>query len=319
MNEVLFRVNGLTMFSRYSNCNKQVVVEIDPAKAREVLSSNRNSFSSVASQEVDRWMEELAIDDMSALRRRSETRELILGDGYFVSRKERKLQPDSYKIATGSDYTKRSVKAASMNVEGSMSVDLSEEQGEVLQQYFREPMPGDSFVPNMFNMLVINETCDPGMDAIVNRFRPENWTYEIRSSKGVDTLYKRGRESYRLLIAYKVAIQEALRVMVDVYNDGDMSWTVGWIFSNHFEGSHIQHDGNHIFCLNPADGKKTKYKLTKREDMLALIAIAKHEAAHARHSVHNESYANTLTEIDKRFDTQKAIRMIKDELKSLDV
>lgn len=318
-NQILFRVNGLTMFSRYSNCNKQVIVEIDPDKAREVLSSNRNGFTSSVSNEVDHWFEELAVDDMSALRYRTETRELILGDGYFVSRKEKLLQPDSYKIKTGDDHNRRTVKVASMNIEGSISMTLDNEQSEAIKNYLREPMPGDSFVPNMFNMLVINETCDPGMDAIVSRFRPENWTYEIRSSKGVDILYKRGRESYRLLIAYKVAVQEALRVMVDAYNEDNISWTVGWVFSSYAEGCHLEHDGNHIFCLNPADGKKNRYKLTKKEDLLALIAIAKHEVAHARVRVHNESWGNTLTNIDKRFDTQKVIRLIKEELKGLDV
>lgn len=317
MNEVLFRVNGLTMFSRHSNCNKQVIVEIDTDKAREVLSSNRNGFSHPSSNEVDQWMEELAVDDMSALRRRTQTKELILGDGYFVSRNKNILRTDSYGGATMA-LPSRSIKIASMNVEisGSFSMNMSESD---ISQYLREPMPGDSFVPNMFNILVINETCDPGMDAIVSRFRPENWTYEIRSSRGIDTLYKRGRESYRLLIAYKVAIQEALRVMVEAYNEDDMSWTVGWVFSSYAEGCHLQHDGNHIFCLNPAEGKKSKYKLTKREDLLALIAIAKHEAAHARVGLHNESWGNTLTNIDKRFDTQKVIRLIKEELKSLDV
>lgn len=314
-NQVLFRVNGLTMFSRYSNCNKQVIVEIDPDKAREVLSSNRNGFTVLVSNEVDRWFEELAVDDMSALRRRKETRELILGDGYFISRK--KIACSNNNGATESLPSRR-VQVSSLD-EGVRYGDCPAPTISNLPHSYMEPMPGDSFVPNMFNILVINETCDPGMDAIVNRFRPENWTYEIRSDKGIDTLYKRGREAYRLLIAYKVAIQEALKVMMDVYGEGDMSWTVGWVFSSYAEGCHLEHDGNHIFCLNPANGKKSKYKLTKKEDLLELIAIAKHEAAHSRVGVHNESWGNTLTAIDKRFDTQKVIRRIKEELKGLDV
>lgn len=316
-NEVIFRVNGLTMFSRYSNCNKQVIVEIDTDKARSALSSNRNGFTSEVSNEVDRWFDELAVDDMSALRRRTETREMFLGDGYFVSKNKKTTHADGVAIQPTAQDHSIAVTSADKGVRDGLTT--APVVSDLSHSYIAEPMPGDPFVRNLFNVFIINETCDSSMDQIVNRYKPKNWTYQVRSDKGENVLYKRGRESYRLLIAYKIAIQEALKVMMDIYGGDDMAWTLGWVFSDRTEGCHLEYDGCHIFCLNPADGNKSKYKLTKRADILALIAIAKHEAAHAKFPFHNESWGNTLTAIDKRMDTQKVIRRIKETLNCLEV
>jgi hypothetical protein len=166
--------------------------------------------------------------------------------------------------------------------------------------------------------MIINETGDPAMDRVVERFNPENWTYEIKNDKGEQVHYKRGREAYRLLIAWKIAVEEALLILVDKFYTGDISWSVGWTFGP-LEGCHVGMNDSHTFCLNPVEDSKTRYRLTSREDLLALLALAKHEVAHARVDIHNETWGSTLTAIDKSYDTQKVLRRIKEELAALDI
>jgi hypothetical protein len=311
-NRVIFRVNGLSMFHRYSNCKKQVVVEIDPRRARDVLSANRNSFVASASNEVDRFVDEIAIDDKSALRdRQRETRKIVRGGGAMVMLGKRQRQEASQTVGKAGLPSEDVSTTETVLRPAALAPLLGEAKG-------KTSMFGDRFAPDLFDVLIINETCDPEMDAVVARYDPENWTNEVKRSKGVMTPYKRGREAYRLLIAYKVAVEEALRIMLDIYDIPQMSWSIGWTFGYN-EGCHLEIDGSHVFCLNPVEGKKAKYRLTSKADLLALLAIAKHEAAHARVDMHNENWGSTLTEIDKRYDTQAVIKRIKQELSNLGV
>ena len=323
-NRVIFRVGGLAMFDRYANCPKQVVVELDPESARSVLSANRNSFVGEFRREVDRFVDEIAVDDTSALRdRQRETRKIVRGAGGMVmlgksERDEQSQRVGKAGLAEPIEVTDTSPIA---EISGGAAVGRSAalmSAADVAEQYRQEPMPGDRFATDLFDVHIIDETGDPDMVPVIDRYDPANWTTEIKKSRGVETPYKRGREAYRLLIAYKIAVEEALKILLDQFAITQMSWSCGWVFG-YQEGCHFEQDGSHIFCLNPVDGKKAKFKLSDRMSLLEIIAIAKHEAAHARVDLHNESWGNTLTAIDKRYDTQAVIRRIKTELSELDV
>lgn len=316
MNSVIFRVGGLTMFSRYVNCKKQVVVEISPDMAREVLSSNRNSFVEKARIEVDRWIDELVIDDKSALRNRNrEVRQIVKGSGSFVMNSSRKNQEPNQRVGKSGSTSSIEVKG---QFEYSKSAALYQVEKAEREDVYREPMPGSKFVNDIFDVLIINETYDSSMDKVVERYHPQNWTYEIKNENGNQALYRRGREAYRLLIAWKIAVEEALRILVEEFDTGPLSWTVGWVFGD-YSGCHVEMNGNHVFCLNPVDGTKSKYGLSNRDDLLVLLSIAKHEAAHARVDIHNETWGYTLTRIDGKYDTQAVLRRIKAELSRLGV
>jgi hypothetical protein len=320
-NRVIFRIGGLAMFYRHSNCKKQVVVEIDPQRARGILSANRNSFVGEARSEVDRFVDEITVDDRSALRDRyRETRKIVRGAGSMIMVGKSQRQEASQRVGkAGLAETVEVTETGSIaEINGGGVVGRSAALSPVSDRAIQIPVSGNRFARDLFDVLIINETGDPEMDAVVARYDPDNWTNEVKRSGGVQTPYKRGREAYRLLIAYKVALEEALRIMVDTYDIPQMAWSVGWVFGWQ-EGCHLEMDGTHVFCLNPVEGKKAKYRLTSKADLLALLAIAKHEAAHARVDMHNENWGSTLTEIDKRYDSQAVIKRIKQELADLGV
>jgi hypothetical protein len=67
---VLVRVKGVHMFSRYTQAAWQIVIEIDPARSREILTSNRDGLTSRASRELDDFLGEIWVSPVSAVRSR---------------------------------------------------------------------------------------------------------------------------------------------------------------------------------------------------------------------------------------------------------
>ena len=321
-NRVIFRVGGIPMFFRQTNCEKQVVIEIDSNSARKVLSANRNSFVGEARYEVDRFVDEITVDNRSALRDRNrETRKIVRGGGTMVMLGKSQRDEASQRVGKAGlpEPVEVTDTAPIAEISGGGIVGRTAALAPISSTARQIPVSGKRFVTDLFDVLIINETGEPEMDAVVARYDPENWTNEVKRNRGIQTPYKRGREAYRLLIAYKIALEEALRILLDEYSISQMSWSVGWVFGWQ-EGCHLEMDGLHIFCLNPVNyDRKARYHLSNRTDLLALMAIAKHEAAHARVDMHNENWGSTLTEIDKRYDTPRVMKRIKQELADLGV
>jgi hypothetical protein len=67
---VLVRVNGVQMFSRYTQAAWQIVIEIDPARSREILTSGRDGLTSRASRELDDFIGSIWVSPVSAVRSR---------------------------------------------------------------------------------------------------------------------------------------------------------------------------------------------------------------------------------------------------------
>jgi len=101
--------------------------------------------------------------------------------------------------------------------------------------------------------------------------------------------------------------------------------SAGWLFSSYSEAMHVIVDYEaravdgvaHALLLNPvtADGKR-RYTLS-RKNVLELLALAAHEVAHVTVSLHNEEYANLLTDIQRRLDQNVVWRRIRTEVKGI--
>jgi hypothetical protein len=87
---LLVRVNGVLMYQRGIRADALVVVELDAAKSREVLLSNRDSLSYQYERELDNFVQMLAADTTSALRQRPEEKDVLAGEpSVFVPKSER--------------------------------------------------------------------------------------------------------------------------------------------------------------------------------------------------------------------------------------
>lgn len=78
-NKIIFRVNGIPMFERYTPANSLIIVEIDPEKSRDVLLSNRDSINWKYLDEVEQFTSVIAIDTISAFRNKTEESKQIIG------------------------------------------------------------------------------------------------------------------------------------------------------------------------------------------------------------------------------------------------
>lgn len=86
---VLVRVNCVQMFSRYTQAAWQIVIEIDPARSREILTSNRDGLTSRAARELDDFIGSIWVSPVSAVRPRYQSFEEDDGAPVYLVRKKK--------------------------------------------------------------------------------------------------------------------------------------------------------------------------------------------------------------------------------------
>jgi len=322
---VVFRVNGQYMFSRYTDAAAQVVVEIHADKSREVLSATRGGLMAVYQEELDKFLAELSVDTRSALRPRADNSRMIRNSGgWLVSTAKREQapveqEPRREKVAhtPAENVTTREVVPSRNTVVGAAAFIGNAPSVEAEQSVPVEAGPR-FLAPDLFNIYIKDETGDHKMKRIIDQYDPQNWVHTEQVLKGKTREYRKGIEHLKLLMAWKLCCEAAMDVLIERRGYDNIMWTAGWLFSPYSEAMHTVVDGvAHALLLNPvtAEGKR-RYTLS-RENVLELLALAAHEVAHVTVSLHNEEYANLLTDIQRRLDQNAVWRRIRTEVKGL--
>lgn len=312
---IVVRVNGLWMFDIWTDCEFQVIVEVDVNKSRKILSAARDSFHYQYQRNLEQWVAELTVDRKSALRdaRKNKTT-LIKGRGARVltlAPVERKPSTDNLTKVAALVMT-----PGTLGLLGDKPI-VSERLkvgmvagGESRHEQLKGSLDLDS-------VYIQDETENAQVRKVIDKYNPTNWVESVKNIRGQVQSYKKGANYRKLLIAWQVACEHALMALMKYNEIQSLSWMVGWAFRDDAEAIHVKVDGggSHALCLNPVgeDGRM-KYSFKRREDLLALLALAKHEAAHVSVDVHNESYSTVHTAIDKRFDTAVVLRAIREAL-----
>lgn len=78
--KVIVRVDGASMFVETIRTDIQVIIELHKDKARDVMTSNRDGLKTEYRDAMQALLQEIAIDNMSALRERKPETETIAGD-----------------------------------------------------------------------------------------------------------------------------------------------------------------------------------------------------------------------------------------------
>ena len=99
-NRILFRVNGLCMFTRYSSYPNLVIVEINPKISRNVLLSNRDSINYHYSDQVDDFINCLNNDNLSAFRDNEVINTIITGKSRTFKSKRKAVIATDYEFDT---------------------------------------------------------------------------------------------------------------------------------------------------------------------------------------------------------------------------
>jgi len=333
-NRVVFRVNGQYMFSRYTDAAAQVVVEIHADKSREVLSATRGGLMAAYQEELDKFLAEISVDTQSALRPRADNSRLVRSNGGWIA-SVRKREEQAPVAAATEERREKVLATPAENVTVAGSPDIAHfhnatvftlpPRGGKTQMLEERPefgVPVDErprfIAPDLFNVYIKDETGDHKMKRIIDQYDPKTWVHTEQVLKGKTRTYRKGADHLKLLLAWRICCEEAINVLMDVRGYDSVVWTAGWLFSPYAEAMRTTVDGEvHALLLNPvtSDGKK-RYSLT-RDAVFELLALAAHEVAHVSVSLHNEEYANLLTNITRRLDQSAVWKRVRTEVKGI--
>jgi hypothetical protein len=79
--QLILRVNGAAMYSQNIDANEQVIVEVDPAHARRVLTDNRDGVKYDYRDTLTAFLHELSVDKNSALRDKEKQKHIKFAGG----------------------------------------------------------------------------------------------------------------------------------------------------------------------------------------------------------------------------------------------
>lgn len=337
-NRLLVRVNGTVMYSQYIRAKAQVIVEIEPSVAREVLNANRDGMHYKYATVLAAFIDELATDTNSALRSRLKNKSAtIRGRGLMLALRKRDEQKVAAALKAAVDLpqapVEQMVAAPGHKIslgQGSLddvrnarrgaelqSVPIAEITGDLDELQLvprtvvpvkKEPEVGERYLTDLPDVFIVDDTENEAIRKVMDSYNPENWVVGQTQGKK----YNKGGNLYKLLMLWKVACQHAIDAYMNIYKEQkQISWGLGWFFADDSEAKCEPVAGGHALLLNPVDGDgRLKFSLRSKKDQKRLMAIAKHEVAHLAFSYHDESFAKLMTEIDGFYDEKTVFRQM---------
>lgn len=316
-NTVYVRVDGALMFTCYSSAGSQIILEITKESSRNVLLSNRDSLHSEFQSQLDRFLQEVAVDKQSALKDPIR-RETHVFSNSKMTTKRRKASEEETINPYGSNVTqedfcldqasaltdcsnRKALAAAVLNVpalSGSMFANNIEER-------FNSDTVTDD--PMIASMVVDVETENPNLKKVVSRYRPDNWKMDTRNGK----TFRIGGNCMKLIKLWGITCDMIFQDYLDIVNSDSIEWKPGFVFADKPDGSvtegcHKIMDGAHVIMLNPCDfNGNLRWRLRSDTDRSYLITIAAHEIAHCSYGPHDEAYANLFTTLVARAMSRK--------------
>ena len=281
---VLIRVNGVQMFTRYSAATWQIVLEIDAAQSRQILTSNRDGLTGDAADQLDRFIGRIWVNPASAIRSHYEKTIQIFGNTiYRVNAVQEIANPEPttasleahpFNERNGNGRWEYSGTNRICGHDTLYARDLTPQSGQLAS-----PGPEPTAPPTPCYVHVLDcSTADVA-----------------RASKNFLPTEISG---IRLKLLQKWTDACAIAVTeLSIMEGKSFTFRTGFIFSEEDLGGCT--DGPiHTLLLNPVthDGR-LKYKLTCKADLGAIQAIAAHEAIHLLESYHDERYAGKLTQL----------------------
>ena len=304
--KVIVRVNGVSMYTVHTSAKAQVVVELDPAMSRQVLTASRDGLHWKYSTVLDGFIRELAVDTNSSLRTRFTRHTTVTrGGGMKIARPKSKTVkplraevPDAVPDPVTPSGAMLPVNTADTYVEHTMPT--TDFFGWLAQTF------GDIYV--------YDETDSATMHAAVVNYMPGNWRVMTVNRR----TYRRGSNLIRVLLMWQTAIAYALEVAMPPLKKTEVKYGIGFVFADDRLAEHRREDGGHIFVLRPvnADGK-LDYKVTNRKTLKRLMSLAKHEVTHVGERYHDEDFASLREEIDVEFNEGECLRRMKTALRNM--
>ncbi len=270
---LVVRVSGVPMFYRsLKRDDVQVVVELDPHISRQVLVSNRDSLHTDYENELDEFIQLIAVDTRNALKTFEPITEIV-------------GNTDSSCLTT---IEKIESVAAKCNIYSRVNIIP---KGEEVAEKVESPifiLPANRF-DDLIPSIVLH------CDSADQRLRKSMWLFNPTSGDGSYF----GGTKRKLTKIWAVALEFAIRRLLEITKKDSVQWRPGFVFSFDCDAKNIKHpDGVFSLLFNPvSESGKIKYKTRSRNDRVKMLVRAAHEVAHIRFSWHDEEFANLKDEL----------------------
>lgn len=269
--KIAVRINGLTMFSRSVSLDKMVILELT-ATSQQVLSTSRDSIRYPYSQELNDFIDEINVDNRSALTRKDP--EIFHYPGFKIQRSV--FKPESTPRFSSQEMTAtRTISAA--KVSGEMIAANDHVDSRSYETRSSHNLGHDFVIKNETNLTI-----------------PE---YYIPNSQKFSDYGK------------KLA-QYWANILIQLHNIKQSSnrFSIGFIFSSEAQAEYSMCSTyGRVYFISPAkivEQSSTASKSFKKawlfnnEGKKSLIAVAAHEYVHGMgYTWHNEDYAAVYTDL----------------------
>ena len=296
--QMFVRVSGLTMFSEYLDGESNIIVELEPNRAREVMAASRDRLTDPYTSQLDTFRSDLIRNQRAAFTPESPPLRVHISGGGFltagrpVEADHSQPQEDTTDTAvhSGPGLSERAVEparaAAFTTLEDAPQLFDTDEHGETPREQLG------------FDVFMLADTTDTRVRALARTWHPSGWDASV------------GRRRRALLLAWKAAVEACLDALTTMAPKlGPVSFTVGWTFDDDARAVHQQLAEGHVLALNPVNkAGKIRYRITSRDDLRAVLASALHEVCHVVVSGHDEDFASVLTRLTGKVDQLDAIR-----------
>lgn len=275
------RSNGVWMFSIYHGMPLSIYVEVDPAKSKQVFTSNRDGLQYDERKELDGFIQELGSETRSALERKNRKTIKVIDPTtgfriYPKSMTAKALQIAS-ESASGASYDASSVTTAQLT--------------EMLKMV---PIPASEYTTQHHDAMIrcsmsMNDSNDPKIAGLALKYDPE--------------ILQKTSTRYKLLKTWSILCQEVVGLLANLIQE-EITYGIGWIFCDENEdrkdASCYKHNRFYLL-LNPLDKEgKMRYSINRKSDLIEMLTLAIHEVSHIRVQSHNQDFAYTMTELTKR-------------------
>jgi hypothetical protein len=326
------RVNGLAMFKeRVDLDDVQVVLELDAARTRQLLTDNRDGLKDAPDMALRDFIRDLTVNRREALRDKSGDKEWTLeGELGDVPVKPEKIELIG--MPSASEETDRDDPSSSRRGRHPLEENIilasgssGKADGAAGPERRGEGVPG----LHDFHMHAESIKGNPVLENAARRWQPKYWRKQGESLAG------RGRESHELLAAWTAACANALGYVAALRpklleGRDTIPFVPGFIISGRdadgrVGGLHkILPDGRHALLVNPilSDGG-IAYDLRRLRDgdgkfgLQTLVHVAIHEACHVIGRSHNDEFANLLTSVAARVDYARMAREMLEKINSV--
>lgn len=179
----------------------------------------------------------------------------------------------------------------------------------------------DTRIKGVHDIYISVESTNAKTKAAARRHHPDNWNVETGNGKAMRTLLSVWTAACSVAMETLYAIRPGMQ---------DVQWTTGFVYSlpeEMHQGDQYRNVATEAACvhvggrsddlrmlINPVNDDGTlRFSTSDKKDLRRILALAKHEIAHALEIYHNETFANVLTELDAMLDPDEAFRRMRAE------